>query len=61
MSDSEGPCGDPESKEVSGVGAVPEGEEKKQEEPLGPYQPDNPVGKDTLFFFNDVALLDVSA
>lgn len=43
MSDSERVCGDPEGEEASGVEAIPE--EKKQEESLGPYQPDNPVGK----------------
>uniref|UniRef100_A0A4W5LDR5 Si:ch211-271b14.1 n=1 Tax=Hucho hucho TaxID=62062 RepID=A0A4W5LDR5_9TELE len=54
VSDSEGVCGDPEGEEVSGVEAIPEGEEeeeeeeKKQQEPLGPYQPDNPVGLDYL-------------
>ena len=46
MSDSERVCGDPEGEEASGVEAIPEEEEeKKQKEPLGPYQPDNPVGK----------------
>lgn len=49
MSDSEGVCGNPEGEEASGVEAIPDGEkeeeEKKQQEPLGPYQPDNPVGK----------------
>ncbi|XP_041750227.1 matrin-3 isoform X1 [Coregonus clupeaformis] len=51
VSDSEGVCGDPEGEEASGVEAIPEGEEEeeeKQEEPLGPYQPDNPVGLDYL-------------
>ncbi|KAJ7996261.1 hypothetical protein DPEC_G00235260 [Dallia pectoralis] len=46
VSDHEGVCGDPEEK-PSGVEAVPD-EEKKQQEPLGPYQPDNPVGLDYL-------------
>ncbi|XP_010868829.4 matrin-3 [Esox lucius] len=45
VSDREGVCGDPEEK-ASDVEAVPE--EKKQQEPLGPYQPDNPVGLDYL-------------
>nr|XP_029526168.1 matrin-3-like isoform X1 [Oncorhynchus nerka] len=45
VSDSERVCGDPEGEEASGVEAIPE---KKQEEPLGPYQPDNPVGLDYL-------------
>ncbi|XP_055799449.1 matrin-3-like isoform X1 [Salvelinus fontinalis] len=55
VSDSEGVCGDPEGEVASGVEAIPEGEKKeeeedeeKQEEPLGPYQPDNPVGLDYL-------------
>ncbi|XP_031663464.1 matrin-3 isoform X1 [Oncorhynchus kisutch] len=48
VSDSERVCGDPEGEEASGVEAIPEEEEKKQEEPLGPYQPDNPVGLDYL-------------
>ncbi|XP_038861796.1 matrin-3-like [Salvelinus namaycush] len=54
VSDSEGVCGDPEGEVASGVEAILEGEkkeedeEKKQEEPLGPYQPDNPVGLDYL-------------
>ncbi|XP_021474445.2 matrin-3 [Oncorhynchus mykiss] len=48
VSDSERVCGDPKGEEVSGVEAIPEGEEKKKEEPLGPYQPDNPVGLDYL-------------
>uniref|UniRef100_A0A4W5LCN5 Si:ch211-271b14.1 n=1 Tax=Hucho hucho TaxID=62062 RepID=A0A4W5LCN5_9TELE len=47
VSDSERVCGDPKGEEVSGVQAIPE-EEKKQQEPLGPYQPDNPVGLDYL-------------
>uniref|UniRef100_A0A673X4C2 Si:ch211-271b14.1 n=1 Tax=Salmo trutta TaxID=8032 RepID=A0A673X4C2_SALTR len=46
VSDSEGVCGNPEGEEASGVEAIPK--EKKQEEPLGPYQPDNPVGLDYL-------------
>uniref|UniRef100_A0A673X3B6 Si:ch211-271b14.1 n=1 Tax=Salmo trutta TaxID=8032 RepID=A0A673X3B6_SALTR len=64
VSDSEGVCGDPEGEEASGdpegeeasgVEAIPEGEKeeeeeekKQQQEPLGPYQPDNPVGLDYL-------------
>ncbi|XP_071024367.1 matrin-3-like [Oncorhynchus clarkii lewisi] len=48
VSDSERVCGDPEGEEASGVEAIPEEEEKKQKEPLGPYQPDNPVGLDYL-------------
>nr|XP_046172525.1 matrin-3-like [Oncorhynchus gorbuscha] len=48
VSDSERVCGEPKGEEVSGVESIPEGEEKKQEEPLGPYQPDNPVGLDYL-------------
>ncbi|XP_064837076.1 matrin-3-like [Oncorhynchus masou masou] len=49
VSYSERVCGDPEGEEASGVEAIPEEEEeKKQEEPLGPYQPDNPVGLDYL-------------
>ncbi|KAM9497587.1 uncharacterized protein ACWYII_001393 isoform 3-T3 [Salvelinus alpinus] len=46
VSDSEGVCGDPEGEVASGVEAIPK--EEKQEEPLGPYQPDNPVGLDYL-------------
>ncbi|XP_024253601.1 matrin-3 isoform X1 [Oncorhynchus tshawytscha] len=50
VSDSKGVCVDLEGEETSGVEAVPEGEEekKKQQEPLGPYQPNNPVGLDYL-------------
>ncbi|KAL0993978.1 hypothetical protein UPYG_G00116340 [Umbra pygmaea] len=46
-SDLEGVCGDPEEEKTSAVKTVPEGEKKKME-PLGPYQPDNPVGLDYL-------------
>ncbi|KAL0993979.1 hypothetical protein UPYG_G00116350 [Umbra pygmaea] len=46
-SDHEGVCGDPEEEKTSAVETVPEGEKKKME-PLGPYQPDNPVGLDYL-------------
>lgn len=44
LPDSEGVCGDPDADKVSAAAADPEGEDKKPEEPLGPYKPDNPVG-----------------
>lgn len=48
VSDNHGICGDQEGDEASSVEGSPERKKIKHEDPLGPYQPEIPVGLDYI-------------